>query len=197
MTALSQNDQTQATSKSRYITWDQFQEKYLSREDGYTYEWTSGRVGKTRNSMSPRQIPVFINLNSLFNHTDVSTRYSGYLVAEIDLKLSPEIHRRPDFSWFTAEQISILGKEKDAIQIPPLVIEVISPGDEAVRVLDKVDLYMKLGVKVVWLIYPEAGKVQIFSVSTPGQTALCSGEMMCDASPALPGFSVKASDIVY
>jgi Uma2 family endonuclease len=196
-TILSENNHTAPIyPKSRYITWEQFRGKYLSREDGYKYEWANGRVVKTRSSMGPRQIPIFVSLNRLLNRPEITSRYSGYLTAEIDLKLGADIHRRPDFAWFSDEQIHILATEKDAIQIPSLVIEVISPGDEAVKVLAKVEMYLELGVKVVWLIYPESRKVQVFPVDTPGRTALCSGSMLCDASPALPGFGVLASEIV-
>lgn len=196
-TILSENNHTAPIyPKSHYITWEQFRGKYLSREDGYKYEWANGRVVKTRSSVGPRQIPIFVSLNRLLNRPEITSRYSGYLTAEIDLKLGADIHRRPDFAWFSDEQIHILATEKDAIQIPSLVIEVISPGDEAVKVLAKVEMYLELGVKVVWLIYPESRKVQVFSVYTPGRTALCSGSMLCDASPALPGFGVLASEIV-
>ncbi len=196
-TILSENNHTAPIHpKSRYITWEQFQVKYLSREDGYKYEWANGRVVKTRSSMGPRQIPIFVSLNRLLNRAEITSRYSGYLTAEIDLKLGADIHRRPDFAWFSDEQIHILATEKDAIQIPSLVIEVISPGDEAVKVLAKVEMYLEVGVKVVWLIYPESRKVQVFSTDTPGRTALCSGSMVCEASPALPGFGVTASEIV-
>jgi hypothetical protein len=128
-TILSENNHTAPIyPKSRYITWEQFRGKYLSREDGYKYEWANGRVVKTRSSMGPRQIPIFVSLNRLLNRPEITSRYSGYLTAEIDLKLGADIHRRPDFAWFSDEQIHILATEKDAIQIPSLVIEVISPG---------------------------------------------------------------------
>ena len=32
---------------SKPITWEQFEKKYLWREDGYLYEWLNGQVERT------------------------------------------------------------------------------------------------------------------------------------------------------
>lgn len=37
--------------KGRRISWEDFKRKYLSREDGYKYEWVNGAVEKTKRSM--------------------------------------------------------------------------------------------------------------------------------------------------
>lgn len=44
--------------KKQHISWPDFQKKYLSREDGYKYEWVNGAVEKTRHSMDKTQLPL-------------------------------------------------------------------------------------------------------------------------------------------
>ena len=48
-------------------------------------------------------------------------------------------------------------------KIPPdLAVEVVSPNDSADALEEKLDDYQKVGVPLVWVIYPEPRTVKVF-----------------------------------
>jgi len=68
---------------------------------------------------------------------------------------------------------------------PEIAIEVVSPTDTAKHLKRKVDAYLQAGSKSVWIVFPEARSVQVF---TPGSVhELKSDQPITD--PLLPGFS--------
>ncbi|MEM6321733.1 MAG: hypothetical protein AAF960_29000 [Bacteroidota bacterium] len=48
------------------ISWKAFQEKYLSREDEYKYEWVDGCVEKTLRTIDKTQFYIQQNLAKFF-----------------------------------------------------------------------------------------------------------------------------------
>lgn len=44
------------------ISWETFQEEYLSREDNFKYEWVNGQVEKTERSMNRSWLFIQVNL---------------------------------------------------------------------------------------------------------------------------------------
>ena len=53
-------------NEAKKITWQEFERKYLSREDGYKYEWIDGVVEKTKRIMDQKQIILLRNLRIFF-----------------------------------------------------------------------------------------------------------------------------------
>ena len=80
-----------ATKKQpRLIKWSEFEKRYLSREDGYKYEWLHGRVEKTEYTMNPTQLYIQRNLTALFRFSLNAGKVHGELLAEPeDLHLQP------------------------------------------------------------------------------------------------------------
>ena len=76
---------------------------------------------------------------------------------------------------------------------PQFAVEIISNTDDAIEVDNKMEEYFKAGVKLVWHIYPKAGKVLVFT--SPDEIAVCRGNMLCDAGRVIAGFSILAEDI--
>ena len=196
MVAATQSYKTPAPTRSqpagavKYVSWEQFQRRYLAREDGYTYEWTNGKVEKTKGTMDISQAYIWNNLDIFFRQLHPAP--AGKLITEIDILLNPEKHRRPDIAYFTLKQLQ--GGIKNPVQIPSFVIEIISPNDRATKVSRKVQEYFQAGVKVVWNIYPALGEVHVFESATAAQ--ICMGDARCSAEAALPGFVLPVSEIL-
>ena len=76
---------------------------------------------------------------------------------------------------------------------PLLVVEIISPSDQASEIADKVELYLSAGVPRVWLLDPRFKTVIVYRPDGPphlfhlGQTL--------DAEPHLPGFRVTVAEV--
>lgn len=70
MSASSTISKTHSFSDSikptRYISWKEFKSRYLSREDGYKYEWVNGTLEKTKRTMDQSQYFILKNLRLLF-----------------------------------------------------------------------------------------------------------------------------------
>ena len=58
--------------------------------------------------------------------------------------------------------------ENNYIGVPTLVVEVLSPSTTSKDYIEKMDLYMKFGVKEYWIISPRSKAVEIFTLEQNG-----------------------------
>lgn len=182
----------ESMSESEYISWEDFQDQYLVREDGYKYEWLNGKVEKTPRSMDKRQLIILRNLLIAFKHLENEGKVSGYLVQEADL-LFLNHHRRPDICWLTDKQIVSMAQDTD--EIPAFVIEVISSNDMINRVVAKMEDYRAAGVQVVWQILPLHQQVHVYTGKNLDVMKVYSGDMTFSAAPVLPDFSISVDEL--
>jgi Uma2 family endonuclease len=200
MTALAQISPTLSpvstskvkTVKSSYVSWASFQTRFLTKEDGFTYEWNNGTVEKTLNSMTISQYFIWINLHNFFKKLISNDTIEGNLLAEADILLNTNLHRRPDIGFFTNQQI--VDAMTNQNQIPLFVAEIISPTDRAEKVKLKVKEYLASGVEVVWNIYPNAREVEIYT--SKGEHVICSGTQKCSAESVISGFLISVDEIL-
>lgn len=178
--------------KRKGISWEAFQEKYLTREDGYKYEWLNGIVEKTPYSMDKSQLYILRNLLDFFMKLKFTGKISGQLMPEADLFFQ-ENHRRPDVCWLADEQIDRLARGE--YEVPAFVIEVVSNNDKINKVAHKMQDYRAAKVKAVWHILPDHEEVHVYAGENLEQMSVCSGDKECSAAPALPGFVMPAKDI--
>lgn len=172
------------------ISWETFQEEYLSCEDNFKYEWVNGQVEKTERSMDRMQFFIQLNLmNFLAQLKSQNNAIDGILISEGDVFFAGN-HRRPDIAYFTAEQIEAARYNEDIH--PDFVIEVISKNDQLERVAEKMENYRKAEVAVVWHVFPKRNEVHVYRGK---QMSVCTGEDMCSAEPVIPGFVVGVNEI--
>lgn len=184
---------TQPVSKQpRPISWEEFQRKYLTREDSYKYEWVDREVVKTKRTMDFKQFFILKNLLDFFNNLKNKGKAAGLLIPEGDTFFLQN-HRHPDIAWFTDEQIS-LGK-KGISPVPQFFIEVISTKDQMNLVEAKMEDYRAAGVRVVWQIFPEYEKVHVYAGSHLNQMTVCRGEELCSAAPVMPDFIMSVKNV--
>lgn len=180
-----------APRQPKPISWEAFQRRYLSREDGYTYEWTNGKIDKTPGTMDISQLYIWLNINRFFLRFLQKHPIQGSLITEADIFLAEEVHRRPDICFLTDTQV-VSGK-KEKVQIPGFVIEIIFPNDKANKVQRKVQDYFQAGVRVVWNVYPLLGEVHVFE--SPAAALIRRGNDLCSAETVIPGFAIPVSEI--
>lgn len=178
----------------RRISWQEFQNRYMGRDNGYKYEWVGGIVVKTEYTMGPKQLFIQRNLTAFFRQLFTKGLVGGELLAEPDLLFHAEHQRRPDMAWLTDEQIGNLEVE-GVIEVPAFVIEVISNNDAAAKLVDKMEDYRKAGVQVVWQVYPKNQQIQVYSGKNLRQSIVCMEDDTCSAAPALPAFEMSVQDV--
>lgn len=98
--------------------------------------------------------------------------------------------RKPDVAFIAGPMPT--DAESILALVPALAVEIISPGDTALDLLDKVEEYLAAGTQLVWQMYPEHRAVIAFwpdraAVYRPGDTIT--------AEPALPGFACPVTDL--
>lgn len=172
------------------VSWQEFEEQYLRREDAFKYEWVRGAVVKTPRDMNQYQYFILINLLHQFNQLKQTGKATGELLSEIDTYFQKNVHRRPDMAWFSDEQVARMAQREN--QVPRFVIEVISDNDIVDNLLGKLKDYRDAQVEVVWLISPKLEQVHIYTIS---DRQICTGEDICSAAPVLPHFQLRATEI--
>jgi Uma2 family endonuclease len=76
---------------------------------------------------------------------------------------------------------------------PNLVLEVVSPGDTAEELDDKIDDYLRAGVSLIWVAMPARRHVQV--VRPGGNWSRLTADDMLTGEEVLPGFSVRVGDL--
>ncbi len=105
------------------------------------------------------------------------------------LERSPDTVRGPDVAFISKERLDPNAEVTGFGEIvPDLAVEVISPNDTYAEVTDKVNEYLRAGVRVVWVVDPQFHRVTLY----PGGQIL-SGEDILSGGDVVPGFAVPVS----
>lgn len=172
------------------ISWEDFEQEYLSREDEWKYEWVNGYVEKTERTMNQYQFFILANLRECFENLKREGKITGYLEAEVDAYFLENVHRIPDIAYYTNEQVAKMGNGEN--QVPEFVIEIISKTDNINRVTKKMKNYREARVAVVWHVFPDLKEIHIYHGT---EMTTVTGDEICSAVPVLPDFNISVNDI--
>ena len=75
---------------------------------------------------------------------------------------------------------------------PDLVIEILSPGQDASDLVEKLTFCIQNGVQLGWLVDPEKKRVMVFRPDRAPETL---SEGVLDASPVVPGFTCRLDEM--
>ncbi len=189
MVAIAAQKSNSPTKVPKKISWEEFQRKYLSREDQWKYEWVNGQVEKTPRDMDKTQLYILVNLMEFLSKLKQTRPIDGNLIAEGDTFFAGN-HRRPDIAYYSDALIQASRRNEDVH--PDFVIEVISKKDQAEKLTEKMDNYWAAGVKVIWQIFPRTQQVHVYHGK---QMTVCKGDDLCSAEPVVEGFVLAAKEI--
>jgi Uma2 family endonuclease len=103
--------------------------------------------------------------------------------------------RKPDAFFVRRERIqSGWGAAGFVPVAPDLAVEVISPGDLASEVDRKVNEYLNVGVRLVWIVHPEAKYVVIRRIN--GTMAILGEADSLDGEDVVPGFRLPLKSLL-
>lgn len=106
---------------------------------------------------------------------------------------NPDTVRAPDVALVRADRV-LPGPTPGFFQGPPdLAVEVLSPGDRAGEVLDKVQQWLDAGCQAVWLIDPQRRSVAVYDAGQ--HHVLRSDTDELTGGKLLPGFRLRFADI--
>ena len=103
--------------------------------------------------------------------------------------------RRPDISFISLERISLVqALEEGYITIAPdLAVEVVSPNDNLYDLDEKVQEYLRAGVRLVWVVKPRARHCR--SPSLKGTGTILRKQDELSGQDVLPGFQCRVGDL--
>jgi Uma2 family endonuclease len=106
----------------------------------------------------------------------------------------PHHGRRPDVTFVWRDR---LPDRKipvgDLTIVPDLMVEVLSPGNTAYEVDDKLTEYLAVGLPLVWIVNPALRTLRTYR--NDGTTAVFKSADTLSAEPRLPGFALRLADI--
>jgi Uma2 family endonuclease len=106
----------------------------------------------------------------------------------------PNSVRKPDVAFV---RIGRLPREEPADAYdqlaPDLAVESVSPNDTVLELEEKLDEYLRAGVRLVWVINPELRTLKVYRPD--GTTAVLRNEDEIDGENVVPGFRCKLSEI--
>ncbi len=102
--------------------------------------------------------------------------------------------RVPDVAFVLADRAP-QGKARKSFPrlAPDLVVEVLSSSDRTSDVVAKLEMYQEAGVRLIWLVDPDAVTVTVIAAGQPTRVLQASDTL--DGGDVLPGFSVPVAEI--
>jgi Uma2 family endonuclease len=172
--------------ETRAITAD---ELLRMPDDGYKYELVAGRLRKMTPAGSLHGVVGMRLAIALGAYVD--DNHLGVLfAADTGFKLAsnPDTVRAPDIAFVARERIPAGGIPTAYWPgAPDLAVEVLSPTDVRSEIDEKIDEYLRSGVRLVWFVNPFERRV---TVHRPGKRPLVLEERdAVDGDDVLPGFS--------
>lgn len=128
--------------------------------------------------------------------TFVEAKQLGEVMVESGYRLTsqPDTVRGPDISFLAAQNMPAEGLPEDYIPgAPDLAVEIVSPGDTAAEVQEKVQDYLTHGTRLVWIVYP---RQRVVIVHYPdGMAKTLHPHDMLNGEEVIPGFTCRVGDI--
>ena len=148
-------------------TYDDY--KTLTATSDQRYELIDGDLHMTPSPKVSHQV-ISRNLLVLLVQHSRTTRGGLVLAAPLDVVLGRGEKRsvvQPDILFISNERSAIVAEE-EIVGAPDLVVEVLSPGTAKRDLGVKKSLYARNGVREYWVVDPECGAIEVFSLGARG-----------------------------
>ena len=127
----------------------------------------------------------------------VRPRRLGRVVASdagVRLERGPDTVREPDIAFISAERLPLGERVRGYAEVAPdLVVEVVSPSDRPAPVHDKALMWLRYGVRLVWVVNPQTRTIVVMPAEGPAQTLY--DDDILDGGEVLPGFTCPVRDV--
>jgi Uma2 family endonuclease len=168
-------------------------EELLELEDGTKYELIDGvpveRLVSTDSSRTT--IRFVLQLGAFVLSRGLGEFYDSELQVRA-FPWEPSLVRKPDAAFVTASRSP--ARDTGYLEIAPdWVLETISLNDGARETREKVDLWLRAGVRMVWVAYPEAREIYVYR--TGARPEVFTAEDRITGEDVIAGFSAAVADL--
>lgn len=120
---------------------------------------------------------------------EVYTADTGFVLFE-----DPPTVRAPDVAFVSRDR---LPSPEDSIGFgrlaPDLAIEIISPSNSAVEILEKVEDYLEAGTRLVWVVEPRRRSITVYR--SRNEIRLLGEDDALEGYDVLPGFRLRIAEV--
>ncbi len=102
--------------------------------------------------------------------------------------------RLPDVSFVSFGKMPEAPDEESTVA-PDLAVEVVSKNDTISQIEEKILQYQQAGVRLLWLVYPNSRKVEVYRPATGLIEQVIGPEGELDGKDVLPGFKLPVRAI--
>jgi Uma2 family endonuclease len=180
-----------ATEARRYTPED-----LLAMPDGKRYELVNGRL--VERHMGAESSEVGGNLHFQLRLFCRDHDMGKVWPADNGYQCFPHARglvRQPDVSFIKKGRLPGDISPDGWVKIPPdLAVEVVSPGDTIEEFEEKLDDYHKVGIPLVWVIYPKRRKARVIHLDGPD--VVLSEEDELSGEDDIPGFRCPLREIL-
>ena len=166
------------------------QQGNVSVEDVERYEVVNG-VRVEREPMGAFETVLASWLCYLLNSFAVGGKLD-LAVSEVLFVLHAQrnLRRRPDVAFVSYARwpTAVVAREPAWNVVPDLAIEVVSPSNLAEEIDRKITDYFQAGVRLVWVFYPDSGRVYVYQ--SPTQVSIVERTDTLDGGEVLPGLQL-------
>ncbi|MBA3714556.1 MAG: Uma2 family endonuclease [Pyrinomonadaceae bacterium] len=164
-------------------------------QDGFRYELVEGEL-KRMPPAGHEHGDVTMNIAAPLHRHVKSNGLGKVYAAETGflLQSNPDTIRAPDAAFVRRERVEQVGKARSYWPgAPDLVVEVISPGDPVSQVEEKVQEWLKFGVRLVWVVSPKLRTVTAYRSLT--DVVVLTEKDTLDSGDVVPGFQISVAEI--
>ena len=112
----------------------------------------------------------------------------------VKIERNPDTVRAPDVAFISAGLLPLDQRNPGYSEVmPELVVEVKSPNDGRWTLYDKAQMWLRHGVRIVWLVYPEERTVEAHHAEQG--VAVYGEDDELEATDVLPGFRCKVGPL--
>ena len=110
------------------------------------------------------------------------------------LERDPDTVREPDVAFTSAERLPLSVRVRGYAEVvPDLVVEIVSPSDSMREVHEKAQMWLRFGVVLVWVVYPDSRTIAVYQSGAPVVTL--TEDDTLDGGPVLPGFTLAVRNV--
>jgi len=111
------------------------------------------------------------------------------------LNAARALNRRPNVAFVSYARwpTAFVAREPAWNVVPDLAIEIVSPTNLAEEIDRKITDYFQAGVRLVWVFYPDSGRVYVYQ--SPTLVSILERADTLDGGEVLPGFRLPVTQL--
>lgn len=123
----------------------------------------------------------------------------GRILTEMLFDFRPGLdrQRRPEVALLSAQRWPLNQRSSRTAPawsiVPDLAVEIVSPSNSPDEVVRKIDEYFRVGVRLVWVVYPENDSIYVYE--SPNSVQIKRRGDQVDGGSVVPGFRMSVDDL--